>query len=228
MRTQKHEIRKGFMRFQRLGPIEFGDQSRWSIRAPESSGLWAFPYPHFDIFYAYHRYVDLLPKKYRETFPKDPSWYTEDHAELIPVRAIRFMPMRGLDDYSPYPHYRTAEGEWELAHLRESYHKERDAWIENVGKKILPLREFWYRGDIYSHFDHQGEVGNWTMSAQEEGNDFTLMGVHEFERHMRHNGVQYSDGAHDGDGKPRPFRFSKDHLEVFIPRGRGIIRSKPM
>lgn len=223
----RHEIRKGFMRFQRLGPIEFGDQKRWSIRAPESTGLWAFPYPHFDEFYAYHRYVDLLPKKYRERMPKDPSWYTEDHAELIPARAIKFMPLRGSMFSEPYPHYRTAEGEWEPATLRSAYHEEREAWIENVGKKILPLREFWYRGDIYTHFTHQGTVGEWTMSAQEEGNEFTLMSTNEFERHMRRNGVKGSDGTHDGAGKPLPFNFSKDHLEVFIPRGRGIIRNKP-
>ena len=229
MSHQRHEIHKGFIKLQRLGPIEFGDQSRWKVRAPESTGMWAFPYPHFDVFYAYHRYTDLLPKKYRERYPKDLKWYTRDWEGEIPLGNVPVEFRK--DKYDPrreVPYYLHEDGTWQEAELRAEYHVEREEWIERVGKKVLPLREFWYKGDLYSHFTHSGEIGNWTMSSQEEGNEFTLMSTHELDKHMRRNGVVSYEGYHEVDGRPRPIRYSRDHLEVFIPRGRGIIRdSRP-
>lgn len=234
--AQRFEIRKGFIRFQRLGPVKFGEQSRWSVRAPESTGLWAFPFPHFDLFYAYHRYMDLLPKELQGQRPSHPKWWRRERAEgeeayggpheIFSEDEMGDYPLSSMDEIkwggdpeNPYPLN---------AYVISEFYSAQDRWIETVGKKVLPLREFWYRGDLYSHFNRDGSVGGWTMTANGDGNEWTRMSTYELAKHMaRPGGVVQSEG-HWPDGKPRIFGYSKDHLEVFIPRGAGVIRrSRP-
>ncbi len=229
--TQKHQLKRGFMKFQRLGPVKFGEQSRWRSRAPESSGLWAFPYPHFDLFYAYHKYTDLLPKEFRaRRWPKDPKWYCKDYSESAErLDSITFRTTFDPEiDFEPEdrPYWLDDAGEWQLAHVKSEYFNAREKWIEDVGKKILPLRTFWYSGELYTRFRPNGDVGNFSINASGPDSEWTLMSVQHLAKLMSApGGVQASD-SYDGDGKPRTFSYSKDHLEVFIPRGRGIIRDK--
>lgn len=224
--AQKHEFKRGFLKMQRLGPIKFAEQSRWKVRAPESNGLWAFPSPHFDIFYAYHKYKDLAPKDFRERVPKSHKWYLSEATDQ-PVPNIHFR--EKLDrwgDPDRIPGYLDENGDWQEAYINPDFWKAQDDWIEKVGRKILPLRTFWYKGLLYTHFNRDGSVGGWTMRADEAGNEWNLMDTSELERIMRQPGsVIASDGYH-GDGKPSTYDFSKDHLEVFIPQGRGVIRDK--
>ena len=35
-------------------------------KPPESRGIWAFPYPHYDYFFCFHQWEKHLPKKYLE------------------------------------------------------------------------------------------------------------------------------------------------------------------
>lgn len=235
---QKFEIRKGFMRFQRLGPVKFGEQSRWSARAPESNGLWAFPFPHFDLFYAYHRYMDLLPKELQARRPLHPKWWRRERAKGEPRYEGTYEVPSEYDE-GDYPISSLDEIQWEEdtsgfdrdpyptnGYAISEFYTAQDQWINTVGKKILPLREFWYRGDLYSHFKQDGSVGNWSFDSKEPGNLWTRMSTDELARHMRKpGGVAYSD-SHWGDGKPRSLSYSKDHLEIFIPRGAGEIRDR--
>jgi hypothetical protein len=225
--AKRLEFKKGFLRLQRLGPIKFAEQSRWANRAPESFGLWAFPYPHFDIFYAYHKFGDLAPKSFRERRPTEAKWYTKDWDEDEPLDAIEFVEIEEYGVKASVAHYRDENGELKEASVRGAWHQEKEDWINTVGKKILPMREFWYSGDLYTHFNHGGSVGNWTMNSGQVGNDWTLMDVSKLAALMtKPGGVAEFDGHYDGDGKPRLFDYSKDHLEVFIPRGRGVIRDR--
>lgn len=224
--AKRFELRKGFLKLQRLGPIKFGEQSRWSVRAPESVGMWAFPKPHFDLFYAYHKYTDLAPKELRGAYPKNPEWYQRDWDDDTPVSAIEFHEVDRWGESVNRPFYRDEAGELKEAYTRSGWHTAKEQWVENVGKKILPLREFWYSGDLYTHFLHDGEVGAYTIDSAGEGNRWTLMNVEKLARLMSKPGGVIAAEGHGPDGKPATYSFSKDHLEVFIPRGRGVIRDR--
>jgi hypothetical protein len=61
-------------------------------KAPERAGYWAFPWPHFDLYYAYHQYQAVLPKALRSE--QDPGWHAvrawiDKHGETT-VRRRRF------------------------------------------------------------------------------------------------------------------------------------------
>lgn len=226
--AQKHEFKRGFMKMQRLGPIKFTEQSRWKTRAPESNGLWAFPFPHFDLFYAYHKYKDLAPKDFRDRNPKNPKWYltAADDKPITGELEFREAEESLFKSTSMIPGFIDENGEWQKAYLSGAYYEAQEAWIESVGRKILPLRTFWYSGLLYTHFNRDGSVGAWTMNADGEGNDWTLMHTSDLERIMRRPGSVVAAEGHRPDGKPATYRFSKDHLEVFIAPGRGVIRDK--
>lgn len=203
MATRKIMMRNGYMKFLRLGAIEFGEQSRWSSRAPESKGMWAFPYPFFDMFFAYHKYSDLLPKRYRGNYPTDLSYYAK--LDGTPVTYLKF------DEEYGHP----VDGIYLLPH----YHEEKEAWIKNVGMKILNIKEFWYKGDVYTHFMPNGQIGS--TDPFNEGNiEWSLMDVEHFGKNIRKtNGSNIYLPEYGG-----AFKSSIDHLEVFIPPKRGIIR----
>lgn len=88
-------------------------------------------------------------------------------------------------------------------------------WINTVGKKVLPVREFWYRGDVYSHFTTSGYIGNlaeWAVLDMKKVAGFIM-----------------STGADrimlPETGRLSPFRTTVDHMEVFIAPRMGEIRS---
>lgn len=231
--AKRFEVRKGFLRLQRLGPVKFGEQSRWSLRAPESNGLWAFPYPHFDAFYAYHRYMDILPKDLKGDYPRDLKWWRRKR-EKGEERYSGIHEVPSEYEQGDYPLERYGDLQWSTRILRtpvngyviSEYWREQERWIEAVAKKVLPLREFWYRGELYTHFLRDGSVGAWTATADEEGNDWTLMDTDHFARLLRKPGSVVATEGYGADGKPSITNYSKDHLEVFIPRGRGTIRDR--
>lgn len=117
--------------FQRHGSLNFVDQRRGTMgeRAPERHGLWAFPWPHHDFFYSWHKWQEVLPK----------------HLNDDAFRAL----MHG---------YRDADRE-EQAALGEKLAELREEAVEwkRQHRSILPLHEFWYEGELYAHFDPRGE-----------------------------------------------------------------------
>lgn len=172
---RKVESRQGFVKFWRLGSLDFREQSRWA-RAPQSRGLWAFPYPFFDLFFAYHQYTDLLPKRLRD-------------------------------------------GKGELG--------EESEWVNKVGRKILPVREFWFKGDVFTHFLPNGEVGD-TGLFEPEDTEWSRMDVTRMSRFIASSGADKSFERFERDGKPEVSRFpvAVDHLEVFIGPGMGVMRDR--
>lgn len=154
-------VRKGFVKMWRLGSLEFGEQSRWS-RAPQSRGMWAFPYPFFQRDFAVHKHIDLLPK-----------------------------------------------------HLKEASWEEQNQWIKTVGRKVLPVREFWYRGNVYSHFHTSGIIGSlheWSVLDMKKVTEFIVTtGTNKF--------------ISPGTSTISQLRSTVDHMEVFIAPRMGEIRS---
>lgn len=196
------------MLFWRLGTLEYGTQERWG-RAPEKRGMWAFPWPYFELFLAYHKYRDLCPKRFARTknrgWPASAEWYERNGESVASVE---------FDD----------EGVPVDPHLsiRDAYHKESDEWFKTVGQRVLPLRKFWYEGDLYSHISRKGEVGNpGTMGGTLEDTDWYRMDAMDFASAVRKaRGDRYSYMTPEGI---RTVPSSRDHLEVFIPPNSGKI-----
>lgn len=160
------------MKFWRLGPIEFGEQSRWVGRAPQNKGLWAFPYPFYDSFFTYHRYMDLLPKQLRE------NGSYEEHQE----------------------------------------------WIQKIGRKVLPLREFWYKGEVFTHFTPTGEIGDSGLFGT-ENMQWTSMNVVQLNKHIASSGGSTSFYRDNKENKLERIRTTVDHLEIFIAPNMGILKT---
>lgn len=225
--TLTPQFKKGFLKFQRLGPVKFAEQSRWASRVPETKGLWAFPYPHFDVFFAYHKFTDIAPKDFRDREPSNPKWYSRGYDDPTPCEAVEFIEVEDYGEKIMQAYCRDENGKLKKVYPSEAFFEARNAWIENVGKKVLPLREFWYSGLLYTHFLPNGEVGGNSLFTDNKQKEWTLMTVEDFYKFLIKPGsVHYFDGHYDGEGKPLHFNYSKDHLEVFIPRGKGIIRDK--
>lgn len=105
----------------------------------------------------------------------------------------------------------------------EDLWKAQNQWISTVGKKILPLREFWYAGDVYTHYKPNGEVGN-TGLFDPEDTTWHRMDIKTvatlITKDRGDTCIQYSPS-----GEPQRFKYSHDHLEVFFGEGMGRIRS---
>jgi hypothetical protein len=163
--------RQGYMKFWRLGTLEFGEQDRWS-HAPKRRGFWAFPYPFFDEYFAYHKFTDIMPK-------------------------------RLSDDDSPV--------------------EDAIAWIENVGRRVVPVREFWYKGDVFSHFKPNGERSASTDDFFRDGK-WSVTDVDRLRGFISSSGSYKPYTTYDDFDRQGTERETIDHLEVFIAPGMGQIR----
>lgn len=226
---RKFEFRKGFLRFQRLGPVKFAEQSRWAIRAPESFGMWAFPFPYFDEFYAHHRWSDIAPKNFRERYPNSAEWFVKNYDSLEEVDEVIFQEVEspfvaGRKERRAF--FRNDFGELEEACVKSEWYDEKEAWIERVGKKVLPIREFWYSGELYTHFKGDGSVGRTPMSSSDPGVEWTLMSTEKLAKLLSKPGNVLENRGYFHDGKPARLHYTSDHLEVFIPRGKGVLSDR--
>ncbi len=152
--------KNGAIRLWRLGPLHFGEQSRWS-RAPARKGMWAFPYPFYESDFTFHKYVDIMPK-----------------------------------------------------HLKNAGWEEQQKWVDTVGRKILPLREFWYEGELFAHFTPAGKVSGLA--------EWSLFHSHQLAKNISSSGADTVFYTDSNDNLIRR-RSVADHLEVFIPPRRGRI-----
>lgn len=206
------KVKGGAILLWRLGNLEFGKQDRWD-RAPESRGMWAFPWPFYDSFFTYHQYLDRLPRNLRVNearWPIDPSRYVDSNGKSLSLKTIEFdeqgSPKLDTDDYE------IVDGFWDEQHQ----------WIEKVGKRIHPIRKFWYEGDLYSHIDRNGEIGH--VGLWGERVDWFRMDSRSLARAIPRSGGNhhYEMGTH---GLQR-WQASLDHLELFIPPNAGKISGR--
>jgi hypothetical protein len=78
----------------RLGPMNATKQKHFNKtvevnglgghhKPPTSRGIWAFPYPHYDLFFCWHRWESLLPKRFkRDDQEHDETWWNERELAL--------------------------------------------------------------------------------------------------------------------------------------------------
>jgi hypothetical protein len=172
----RFRYRKGELQFQRLGYLNAvrQDRGRYGVRAPERRGLWAFPWPAGDIgFFAGHKWNEVLPKDLTE--------------EAIAALRERYDALREAPD-------ETAEVALLDAEIDARWER-REAWIREQGPKVMPVRRFWYGGDLYSRLTVTGDFSSYS-------GDWTKMTV-----------SQFYEAA-----KKAPVGYGTDHFEVFIPR----------
>lgn len=205
------QVRKGALLLWRLGNLEYGEQSRWS-RAPENKGLWAFPWPYMETFLTFHQLRDRLPKRLRSVaggwWPQALEWYSYPDGST-PTSIERGEYGEPLD---------------EAIELREGFAAAQEEWIATVGKRILPLRKFWYEGELYTHLDRRGRVRATGLGGAGE-TEWTLMHSSELAVAIRRGrGTEGLDRGRDGLQR---FTYSADHLELFIPRARGKLTANP-
>lgn len=194
----------------RLGSLNFGKQSRWD-RAPEKKGMWAFPHPYYTGFFTYHQYLHKAPKRlqYNERLRvPNGTPFTYDDPEL--------------KDIAVNPHEVTlSENGWDykgplgdVSPESGPLYDERAKWVKEVGEKILPLRKFFWKGEVYTHYNRNGEVTSL--------DEWTVMDVTELARII----IKTRGDLYYGDWRPDvpdritptavPGRYSHDHFEVFL------------
>ena len=80
-----------------------------------------------------------------------------------------------------------------------------EAWIGAHGG-LLPVRRFWWEGDVWARFDRRGET---IFSADRRQMGWELMGLDEYVRAAR---------------RAEPYRYwTHDHMEIFLAPGRGRV-----
>lgn len=176
--TAQMEVRKGYMKFQRLGPIQHTKQKKGG-HAPEKLGIWAFPYPFFDMLYAAHKYEKIAPK-----------WIYNQPEDMD-------------------------EEAWESAY---------DRWWKKDCLQIMKPTTFWYRGDLYSHILHNGDIGvdsSLLGFVNTEDITWTMMDTGLFHEHLKR--INPGRKVKSGPGKGMP--YSTEFTEVFIPARSGSLRS---
>jgi hypothetical protein len=96
-------FRDGALKMSRRGPLKFIDQRRgeYGKRAPERRGLWAFPFPYFDDWFACHKWDEVLPKDLRMAALKA----TDSDAERERLYAAREAWMRANAGQMPVRHF---------------------------------------------------------------------------------------------------------------------------
>lgn len=200
-------LRNGFLKLTRLGPPKIVKQVK-NDRAPENHGLWAFPWPYFDLFFAYHRYTLLLPKHLQGYYPSSPEFFRRlDNDE----------PIESLEGFS-----KDEDGYYDDLYPSSEWGELREKWITNVGMKIEKRRSFWYSGPIYTHIRANKEIdyGGFLGAIAGTENEWNLTDTSDlYRRILRVSGEVSRE-------KGQTYRNSHDHLEVFVPRS-GMIRSSP-
>lgn len=179
------QFRGGKLRCQRLGTINPVRQVG-NLKAPCARGIWAFPFGHFDMYFAYHKYEEVLPR----------------HLRQDELRAL----FDRQDDL-------TAGELAALDELAERRWQERDAWIRRHGRAQMPLRDFWYAGEVYGHIQRDG-----TALGPSEWVRMTVAEWHKAARRSMASPWGFGLGRwDDGRGRQGLTRLCSDHLELFLP-----------
>lgn len=201
--------------FHRLGglkPVEqagFGKRPAWGHQAPVNKGIWAFPWPFYDAFFTHHKIGAVLPKRFRTNdngFPMSDEWYDVDPGEKIVWRKETFG-----EKESFYP-YNSVTGE--ALYAADRYWEEQEKWCKQNLSKVLPIKKFWFKGDLYCKLDKHGRY---------LGEDWVCVDAVEYAKRVKRSGGDQTFYRPPGSDKVGIWRQSIDHLEVFIPAHTGKI-----
>lgn len=179
--ASKIRVHRGRVLFHRLGTLHGVTQGYW-LRAPVKTGLWAFPWPYFSMFFAAHQYKAIEPRRFSRAATDTTR---DDLADTIEDETVA-----EDDRANDYAH-----------------------WRRKVAPRVLPIRRFWFDGDLFTHIDHRGHD----------------LGLCEWQRvtatELAERAARYLVRARrfpDSRIPRLPNVFDAEALEVFIP-----VRSEP-
>ena len=201
------QVRRGAILLWRLGKLEYGEQSAWD-RAPQARGMWAFPWPYWSEDFTYHQYNYYMPKRLQINdygCPVDPANFQYPDGSRPAVVEV---------DETGYP-------EDELLNVRPSFWTDRHAWVATTGSRVLPLRKFWYEGELYTHFSARGVKFYSHGLAMYALEDWHRVDTVEVARRLRKGTGQLALPEESRRRVAR--RGSVGLLELFLPPGAGRI-----
>lgn len=174
--------RSGRLLFQRLGHLNAvrQDLGFCQERSPERKGIWAFPWPYFESFYAWHKFDEVLPRELRR----------ESLGALTGKETALRKTLASAPANDPVAAAQLQLEIDELTAEASSRWERRERWIEEKGRSTLPLRKFWYQGLLYTHLDLRGRVLGY--------NDWQLLTASQFfesASRLERAGVRYQDYA---------------------------------
>jgi hypothetical protein len=210
------QFRGGRMLMQRIGglnPVRQRDGAplfkevcptlrRKNRRSPESYGLWAFPYPLFDAYFASFQFQLAQPKRLREL---ERAMQGSARAEL---------------------------SQEEREKIWAAYEEEHEKWAAAPAtKERMRVRKFWVSGTLYTHLGAVGDTEWQEIAVPEFGRLLRRQYARDL-AHVNGAGMDesyaprlakqdlppgYDHRAHRG-----LWPTSTDHLEVFLGRGTHI------
>lgn len=194
------EFRKGFVKFQRFGPVEHIKQKNGG-HAPEKRGIWAFLYPYDVEAYYTHRYEPIMPKKFRRGYDLDNMIFNSEEEE---------------DQF--YEDYWNEKDLW-VKKNSSSHMKVSEFWYRGgLYSHFLPNGEIGQDSSTITWGEKNPDV---TWTYQDSGLFYEMA--------MKSNPQAYEIVEYqDRDGKDCIDRvpYSHDYLEVFIPAGAGELRNR--
>ena len=187
----------------RIGPVRpvrqrdaHQDGRRRNPRAPESRGMWAFPWPYMDMYFACYQLDALLPRlasreylaELRENFEAGQLSEQEYHTRLEASHAL-------------------SETHWKRPEIRAQ----------------LRPRKFWVAGELYSHLGEQPSADSeWGRQSVSEFYELLRRQWARDLAMIRGTDRKYFDRPPTSFNIPGGWPCEIDHLEIFLGRGARI------
>lgn len=199
------KIRNGKMLFSRCGPMSGQIQKNRKKRVtPERKGIWAFPYPLFEMFYAYHQLNRYLPKKFRSRdskilgLPSDMPDFSNMDDDGNPIKIL------------------TPEEELLVEAQAEEYWDKKQKIEKEYKKKFLKIKKIWHGGTIYSRIPPNNQIyseDNWYMYK----NPSAFIKIAKKNSISKLGNNYITKVGFSGVGKENYWFGSCDYFECFLP-----------
>jgi hypothetical protein len=196
------KMRQGKMLFSRFGPMSGQVQEKRERRAtPTRKGIWVFPYPLFDMFFAHHQINRFLPKNARN----------ESAASILDL-PTDIKDFSNMDDDGNPIKILTPEEDAALEKEAEAYWEEKEKIQKEYWDKFMKVRKIWWGGEVYSRLQPDKlatPVNDWYWYKKPI--DFLKVA----KKNLKSGEAKVM--ANQGVGKENLFHLSVDHFECFLP-----------
>lgn len=206
------KLKRGKMLFSRFGPMSGQVQENRHRRpTPTRKGIWVFPYPFFEMFYAYHQINRFLPKTVRGEsgaailgLPTDIKDFSNMNDDGTPVKIL------------------TPEEELALEKEAEAYWAEKNKIEEEYLERFAKVKKIWWGGEIYSRLQPNPQsqpIGDDWYWYKKPIDFLEVARKNLIEMHPSYDGGPTVSTAvgFQGVGKENWWRLAQDHFECFLP-----------
>lgn len=223
----RFQFKNGKLKMQRIGPLNPQRQKNFvwteengngklksrNQRAPEKRGLWAFPYPLFDGFFASYQYQLALPKRFqhhqeRKMFEQEELLLAQKQEGLLTAQEHLVLVEKHNQQFGVF----MQEQEEYLA--------------SKTFRKKIQVREFWVSGSFYTHINlptqKSPDESEWQLVKVRDFADYLPKLYAENYRYSNRSWMPGQDFVKLDNYKPTrprgPWPLSVDHLEIFLGR----------